>query len=635
LSRVLFISVCCLVCFLSPAVAEAQQGSTYITHGPILGRLGAHEIGIWARTHRSGEFRVRYGLRQGHLDMLSEPVTTEVDHDNTGWAHITGLEADAEYYYQLVVGENEMPATLREGSFHTLPDPDEVRDPVYNPEGLFNFSFEFACGNSQSPSGLGPTLPTFKTMLERLPGKIDFAILNGDWLYEYDRDYPADQWLSAVGLSEGEAPHVVDVAPTITGVWQNYKSYLERGNNLSLWHRVVPSFFTLDDHEILDNVFGSGTAGFRHRRAVFRDMGVQGWYDYLAWSNPTHTEQGIVFGKAALEAGNDVLTDPGADFTQLDLDQAATLLVHWGTPTAGVSQGALDRGEGDPNAAVYDIVEVLDAHRLRIYPAAKEDGTPSYSIGRQSYSKMRVSNSEFFFLDTRSHRTVYDVTQPDKPGVSMLGVRQKEWLMDVMRDSDAEFFFVLSSVNLTVPHVGGTGSTTSGAPTRDDAWTGFLEEREELIHFWDSLGQPVFVLTGDLHNSFAVQITDGVWEFASGPHNSRNHAAAAEAGRPPNGPFESQGRTVDIRWSTYMLNETPVALRTQPIFTVVQVNNVLTNRQEEGPDRLVAYPIPQVVFQYYDGFTGDLLYAESILGTPRTSGGPEAPGPGTPDEGTR
>ena len=626
----LFLSVFCAAGVFFPLVVGAQQRPNYITHGPILGRLGAHEIGIWARTQRSGEFRVRYGLRPGHLDMMSEPVTTGVGHDNTGWAHITNLEADAEYYYQLVVGENQMPATLREGSFHTLPDPEQVRDPVHNPEGLFNFSFEFACGNSQSASGLGPTLPTFKTMLERLPGKIDFAILNGDWLYEYDRDYPAAQWLNDVGLSEDEVPHVVRVAPTITGVWQNYKTYLDRGNNLSLWHRVVPSFFTLDDHEILDNVYGSGTAGFRHRRAVFRDMGVQGWFDYLAWSNPPHTDQGIVFGTATLKAGDDILSDPGANFTGLDLDQAATLLVHWGGPTAGVSQGALDRGEGDPNAGVYDIVEVLDGHRLRIFPAAKQDGTPSYSIGRQSYSSMRVSNTEFFLLDTRSNRTVYDVAQPDKPGVSMLGTRQKDWLMDAMRQSDAEFFFVLSSVNLTVPHVGGTGGTTAGAPSRDDAWTGFLEEREELINFWDSLGKPVFVLTGDLHNSFAVKITEGVWEFASGPHNSRNHAAAAEAGRPPNGPFDSQGRTVDIRWSTYMLDETPVELRSQPIYTVVQVNNVLTNRRVEGPDRWVAYPRPQVVFQYYDGFTGDLLYAESILGAPKPT-----VVPGTPGEETR
>jgi phosphodiesterase/alkaline phosphatase D-like protein len=285
---------------MSPPVVEAQQRPNGITHGPILGRLGAHEIGIWARTQRSGVFRVRYGLRPKHLNMMSGPVTTRIERDNTGWAHITNLEADTKYYYELVVGENDMPATLREGSFHTLPDAEQVRDPTYNPKGLFNFSFEFACGNSQSPSGLGPALPTFKTMLDRLPGKIDFAILNGDWLYEDRRDYPPAQWLNDVGLSEDEAPTLVRVAPTIVGVWENYKVYLERGNNLSLWHRVVPSFFTLDDHEILDNVYGSGTAGFRHRRSVFRDIGVQGWYDYLAWSNPPLTEQGIVFGTATL-----------------------------------------------------------------------------------------------------------------------------------------------------------------------------------------------------------------------------------------------------------------------------------------------------------------------------------------------
>ena len=31
------------------------------------------------------------------------------------------------------------------------------------------------------------------------------------------------------------------------------------------------------------------------------------------------------------------------------------------------------------------------------------------------------------------------------------------------------------------------------------------------------------------------------------------------------------------------------------------------------PDIWAAYDKPHVVFQYYDGLTGDLLYAESIL----------------------
>jgi hypothetical protein len=79
---------------------------------------------------------------------------------------------------------------------------------------------------------------------------------------------------------------------------------------------------------------------------------VQGRYDYLAWSNPPLFNQGIVFGRARLEAGNDILSDPEVDFTRLDLDQAATLLVHWGGPTAGVSARGIDGVGGDPNAGV-------------------------------------------------------------------------------------------------------------------------------------------------------------------------------------------------------------------------------------------------------------------------------------------
>ncbi len=57
----------------------------------------------------------------------------------------------------------------------------------------------------------------------------------------------------------------------------------------------------------------------------------------------------------------------------------------------------------------------------------------------------------------------------------------------------------------------------------------------------------------------------------------------------------------------------PGALARQPVYTVVQVNNVFDNAQAEGKPRWVAFPHPQVVVQYYDGFTGNLLYAESIL----------------------
>jgi hypothetical protein len=207
---------------------------------------------------------------------------------------------------------------------------------------------------------------------------------------------------------------------------------------------------------------------------------------------------------------------------------------------------------------------------------------------------------------------MHDTQNPAKKGVSMLGRLQKQWLKEGMKNSDADLFFVISSVNLMIPHIGGTASSQQ-ISDKDDAWTAFVDEREELIRFWDALGKPVFVLTGDLHNSFGIKVTDRVWEFASGPHNSINHPAGSEAGRPANGTFDSRGRKVDIRWSSYILDDTPRDLRGRPVYCVVQVNNVFNNPAEAGQERWVAFPHPQAVFQYHDGLTGELLYAESIV----------------------
>lgn len=42
------------------------------------------------------------------------------------------------------------------------------------------------------------------------------------------------------------------------------------------------------------------------------------------------------------------------------------------------------------------------------------------------------------------------------------------------------------------------------------------------------------------------------------------------------------------------------------------MNNVLNNPLKLGQTRWVAFERPQVVLQYYNGRTGDLLYAEAI-----------------------
>jgi hypothetical protein len=166
-----------------------------------------------------------------------------------------------------------------------------------------------------------------------------------------------------------------------------------------------------------------------------------------------------------------------------------------------------------------------------------------------------------------------------------------------------------------VPHVGtGGGKDVNKAVSKDDAWTVFLDEREELIELWDKLDKPVFVMTGDLHNSFAIKITDNVWEFACGPHNSVNHVPELDEGnRPINGPFKYGPRECDIRWSTYVIPDIPRPHRMFPTYCVVRVNNVFNNPLKLGDERWVRFPKPQVMFQFYDGYTGELRYSETVV----------------------
>jgi len=589
---------------------DGPPTTTRVTHGPVLGRPGPDTMSLWVRTNRPGPVRILYGTDPDRLDKVAGPVTTTLVHDNTGIVAIEGLAAETRYYYR--VEDHQL-----SGSFRTLPDPGRYRDPETNPRGLYNFRFEFACGNNQTGDGnsAGPDLPVFDTLNREVRDTIDFAILNGDWLYEDRREYTLPEWRHQVGIEPADTPAIVRKIPSIVGVWENYKIYWERGRNLSEWHRHVPTFYTADDHELLNDIYGTAERGYVNRRAVFRDIATRAWFDYLAWANPVEHETPALFGRATLEAGSDILADSEADFTKLDLDEMANLHVHWGTETAGVRDTALDSEPGDPNSAVYDIIEVLGPNRLRVDPPAKADGEAAYSIGRRCYGSFRLANCEFFLLDTRSHRDLHDVDNPGREGASMIGKRQFAWLREGVAASDADFLFVVSSVNFMVPHVGsGGGPDKQLTIKKDDAWTVFLDEREKLIEQWDALDKPVFVLTGDLHNSFAIRVTDNVWEFASGPHNSINHAPMKdEGGRPVNGVFAYGPRPCEIRWSTYAMEDIPRPNRRFPHYCVVQVNNVFNNPVDRDGERWFAYPHPQVIFQFFDALTGDLSYSETIV----------------------
>ncbi len=533
-------------CLPLPATAQLPEPPRLeqidgFTHGPQLGNVTPSSIRVWARTREPGTFRVLYSTSPNLSGgVLSPEVATSWEDDATGWIELTGLTPGTKYYYALVkdgvVADTRVDG--RVNSFLTLPHADSYRDAQLNPDGLFNFAFEIGTGNNQANT---PLPPTYSRMLAELKDKIHFQIQNGDWLYELGRDATEAQWAAANGVER--PPRVAELARGIAGVWQNYKLYLEN-EPLANFYREVPLFVTLDDHEILNDVTGSGEIGYRLdargrpfqenirvdstsnevERAVFRDPALAAWRDYVGWSNPETGNPDLPhFGQARLAAGSTILTDESADFTRLDLAKANNLHVLWGFGNTGV----------------YRIARVLDAHRIEVEPALTVSEEARYSIGARLYLKFRVGNADFFLLDTRSERTLHDKENLADPNTSMIGEEQKRWLIDALRTSDADFVFITSSVNLAVPHDNGAwyGQGTGGQ-SKDDGWTAHLHERGELLDVVTSLGKPVFFLTGDLHKSFVARVAPGVYDIASGPHTSSNHRIGDAGGSPPSGYYQ-------------------------------------------------------------------------------------------------
>jgi phosphodiesterase/alkaline phosphatase D-like protein len=528
-------------------------------------------MGVWVRTSAPARFEVQYrpAGTAAHT-VRSDTGRTRLAHDNTGWVNLSGLTPDTRYEYTV----RPVPAdtAARRGTFRTLPSPATYRHATHNPEGLFNFSFEVGACNFQYRRGdTSYAMPAYRSMRRQIEEEVDFQIMNGDFIYEARRGTSVDEWRAANDVPAAKTPPVLRHLPDVAGMWANYKLYLDRSTHLKRWHRHVPAYFMFDDHELLNDINGTGTPGHKNPRTRARDPGVRAWQDYLGWSNPVpDTTRPVRFGRAELTVDG-VLTDPDANFRGLSLP-SPTLHVHAGD---------------DPSSGVYAVEGVEGPHRLRLRPAPEDGGTDlTYSIGRRAYYDFRVSNAHFFVLDTRSYRDVHDKDRPAKEGVEMIGPRQTQWLKSTMRESDADVFFVVSTVSFTIPHV------SPSQPNKDESWTSYLDAREGLIDFWDRQDAPVLLLTGDLHNSMAIGVTDNVREYIASPHNSPNHSLPKEAGRPPSGRFDSNGRPVDIRWSSFWMEDVPGKYRQQPYYTVLSVQNVFKN---PGPDdeRRVAYLNPR------------------------------------------
>ena len=60
---------------------------------------------------------------------------------------------------------------------------------------------------------MGPNMPIYDTLNEQVADDVHFAIMNGDWLYEEDRDFPVHAWRAQARLEDQDPnPEIVDLA---------------------------------------------------------------------------------------------------------------------------------------------------------------------------------------------------------------------------------------------------------------------------------------------------------------------------------------------------------------------------------------------------------------------------------------
>ncbi len=560
-----------------------------LSHGPMLGRPTATGIRVWVRTVEPMEFKVVYNTDLPlSANMKGVTGSTLAKKDNTGFVDIPSLKPNTRYYYGIVIdghlADTRMNFEPGFTHFRTLPDETVYRNATYNPDGLFNFTFATGYGNRQtSQGGKYGQCPAYPVMLREMGDTLRFFLMNGDYIYEECRTWD-------------NRPHTTDMFRA------DYKSYMSRDTGMSEFLRYIPMLFTYDDHETFSDLEGTGEVGLGKGKWLYRDVSLGPWYEYAGWANfhGPH-QQSIFWGEASVKAESDILEDDSADFTKLDPDKVSTIHLH----------------EPGKNAGVYELVEVVDAHRLKLRPAFKASETCQYSIGTYHYFDFKVSNCHFFVVDTRGQRTRYLPEKAHDPNRFILGEKQKQWLKDGVRKTDADFVFVVSSVSWMIYHtnfhVGGMKKLVAGRSVKEDGFTGAVHERDELLKCFDGLNKQVILLTGDLHNAFAVQISDNVWEFLIGPINSANHPIATAANPPYGGWFDSEGWKVKIKWVSGFPNEVSYFRLRHKYFCVVQVNNVMKSGMQNSEGlHWVEYDKPQVVVRVHDGYAGDLVYAEGI-----------------------
>ncbi len=607
---ILLAAVCCATVYgdwPNPVANDViPRALSKLTHGPVLGAVTSNSVRVWVRTLEPVDFAVVYSENK-HLTTDSPKVTgrTISADDNTGYVEITGLAANTRYYYGVVLEGSVVDIRMDYYDpwpyFTTLPDSSSYYDKQKNPDGRFNVCFSIGHCSRQGDLTVPQLEYTdhacFDNLLKQYGREVMFHIMNGDTIYEAARD------------------------GTIEGIRENYRRYWTNGRGFSRLRRYIPMMYTYDDHEIGDNLFGSGYVHYKstYGRPLMRDLGLKGWSEYCDWANyPSQARGRLHFGYADVKKGSDIIYDPQADFSSVTPETVST--VHVGIYT----KGGDEKAHRPATAGVYGLAEVVDRHRLRVRPAFIASERVRYSVGTHFYYDWKVGNCHFFALDMRGERGPFDKDRPDDPDTFILGPTQRKWLLEGVRKTDAQFVFIIAPDPWVIHHnaahmiIFKQPELVDDPPPaymvpKGDGYASYLAERDIILDALDKIDKPIIVITGDVHNAMSIRITDNIWEMLAGPMGSNRHPVQTCGGMPLGGLWESRGRKVQVNWAAASPNNIPYTHNRNAYYVIVQVNNVMETASPQVPGtQWVAYDKPHALVRFHDGYTGRIVYVESI-----------------------
>ena len=513
-------------------IAAFGGGATPVTHGPLLGLPAPDRLGVMIRTVRPAAATLLVGPGDDPAGWRAvDAFATDAGRGNTGHATVdAAVFAAGETALNFTVAvDGAMADMRRDGAW-----------PVLRRRWLTAADRDTATLAVTHCDNLYPAVaPLTSPLWQQRSAAADLLLHLGDHVYEQGYRRRAEV---------SRLDHLVHFAPGGAQAW--------RGG-------LLPTVGLFDDHDFYNDVTGTGSVG-RFRgiadpdgpqlppdmpwRIASRDIGRSVWEEWVGWGTPQDSRPVVLTGTGRVDGGV-LAPDDFAPWAALDDGDTAALapLAIWpdSLPEAPYAIA--------PDCAGTYRVVGIDRGRgiVRLDPAPIGTDTVSFGVSTPRFGSLRLGNAELLLIGTRTARGFWRLDRTD-PGASMLGRRQRAWLLGRIRESTASVLFIASSSTVSFANEFG-----ANAVNKRDSWTGYAHERGLILDALTARGGPAVFLTGDLHNTAVRRLSPHIHEVICGAWSNIGYCDIAGAARPVAGFPDAEllwtgpADAPDCEWATW------------------------------------------------------------------------------------